>query len=331
MLAEGPVGRKVDNMKSLTSKVAVIGAGSVGSTFAFSLMMSGLAREIVLIDRNKERAEGECMDLSHGLNFVHPTRIYSSGFNECKDADVVVITAGANQKPGYTRLDLVKTNTEIFQEIIPNITKYAPDSILLVVSNPVDILTYVTLKVSGFPPNRVMGSGTVLDSSRFRYLLSEHCGIDPRNIHAYIVGEHGDTELPLWSSANICGMTLEKYCPRCNKLNQCDRENELSKIFEEVRNAAYKIIKFKGATYYAVSLALVKIVGAILRDENSILPVSTLINDYCGITDICLSIPSVVNKNGIDRFLRMEMSSKEQEQFRNSAKTLKTIIKKLQF
>ncbi|NOX97514.1 MAG: L-lactate dehydrogenase [Nitrospirae bacterium] len=316
-------------MKSLSPKVAVIGAGNVGSTFAFSLMISGLAREIVLIDRNKNRAEGECMDLSHGLNFAHPTRIYSSGFDKCKDADVVVITAGINQKPGHTRIDLVEANAELFKEIIPKITKYAPDSILLVVSNPVDILTYVTLKVSGFPPSKVIGSGTVLDSSRFRYLLSEHCGVDPRNVHAYIVGEHGDTELPLWSSANIGGMTLDKYCLRCKKCNQCNREEELSNIFEEVKKAAYKIIEAKGSTYYAVSLALVKIVGTILRDENSILPVSTLINDYDGINDICLSIPSVVNKSGVDRFLRLKMSTQEQEQFKNSANTLKEIIRKL--
>src|SRR5665647_1727408 len=178
-------------MKSLKPKIAIIGAGNVGSTFAFSLMISGLAREIVLIDKNDLLAKGECMDLNHGLSFAHPTKIYAAGFEGCKDADIVVITAGANQKPGQSRTDLVKEN-------IPAISKHTKDSILLVVTNPVDILTYVTLKLSGLPPNRVIGSGTVLDTARFKYMISEYCKVDPGNIHAYIIGEHGDTELPLW-------------------------------------------------------------------------------------------------------------------------------------
>ena len=314
--------------KSLTrSKVAIVGTGNVGSTFAFALMMSGLAREIVLIDRQEIRAKGECMDLSHGASFVPPAKIYSAGYEGCRDASVVVITAGAKQKPGETRIDLVQRNTEIFKDIIPKIAKHAKDSILLVVSNPMDILTYITLKISKFPPRKVIGSGTVLDSSRFRYLISEHCHVDPRNVHAYIIGEHGDTELPVWSHANIAGMVLAEYCPICD--SNCDYKKELGKIFEEVKNSAYKIIEAKGATYYAIALALVKIVGAIIRDEDSVLPISTLIRDYYGVDDVCLGIPSIVNRNGVSKFLRLELSSEEQERLRHSAKTLKDIIDKI--
>ncbi len=314
-------------MKKTRSKVAIIGCGNVGSTFAFSLMISSIAREIVLVDRNERRAKGECMDLNHGASFVQPVNIYSAGYEGCKNADVVVITAGAKQKVGQTRIDLVQANAEIFRDIIPKIAKHADNAILLVVTNPMDILTYITLKISGFPSSRVMGSGTVLDSSRFRYLISEHCNVDPRNVHAYIIGEHGDTELPVWSHANIGGMVLAQYCPICN--SSCNHRKELKNIFEDVKSAAYKIIEAKGATYYAIGLALVRIVQSILRDENSVLPVSTLINDYCGINDVCLSIPSVVNRNGVEKFLKLDLSRKEQEQFKHSAEILKDIIKKI--
>ncbi|MGA1796907.1 MAG: L-lactate dehydrogenase [bacterium] len=318
-------------MKSLQPKVAIIGAGNVGSTFAFSLMISGLAREIVLIDRNEKKAAGECMDLDHGLSFAQPARIYSSGYEGCKGADMVVITAGAKQKPGQTRIDLVQTNTGIFKEMIPQITRYAQDAIILVVSNPVDILTYVTLKISGFPSHRVFGSGTLLDTSRFRYLISEHCGVDTRNVHAYIIGEHGDTELPVWSNATIGGMIFAQYCSSCSKRDHCDLRKNLEGLFEGVKNAAYKIIELKGATYYAIGLALVRITEAILRDENSILPVSTLISDYYGIDDVCLSIPSLVNRNGVEHFLRLQLSNEEQERFKHSAETLKQIIDQITF
>jgi len=292
-------------------------------------MNSGLAREIVLIDKNELRAKGECMDLNHGLSFSQPTKIYSSGFESCNDADIVVITAGAKQKPGQSRIDLVQENTLIFKDIIPKTTNYAKDAILLVVSNPIDILTYVALRISGFPVNRVIGSGTVLDTSRFKYLISEHCKVDPRNVHAYIIGEHGDTELPVWSNANIAGMVLTKYCAVCDR--HCDSKNELPEIFEKVKNAAYEIIEAKGATYYSIALALVKITEAILRDENSILPVSTLITDYYGINDVCISIPSQVNKNGVEKFLKLELSDQEQAQFKHSANTLTEIIKSIKF
>jgi len=319
---------KDKDQKALKPKVAVIGCGNVGSTFAFSLMISGLAREIVLIDRNQERAKGECMDLNHGASFVRPVKISSAGYEGCQGADVVVITAGAKQRPGQTRIDLVKVNVDIFKEIIPEIMKYAKGAILLVVSNPMDILTYAALRISGLPKNMVMGSGTVLDSSRLKYLISEHCRVDPRNVHAYIIGEHGDAELPVWSNANIGGMVLSRYCPTCDRHADCDYKMELGDIFKNVRDAAYRIIETKGATYYAIGLALVRIVEAVLRDENSVLPVSTLISDYYEIDDVCLSIPSMVNKKGVEKFLKQELSPAEQEGLRRSADTLKDIIKK---
>jgi L-lactate dehydrogenase len=315
-------------MKNMRPKVSIIGAGNVGATFAFSLMTSSLAREIALIDNNIEKAKGECMDLNHSVSFAKPAKIYEGGYEACADSDVVVITAGARQKPGQTRIDLVNQNIGIFKQIIPNITKYAGNAIIIVVTNPVDVLTYATLKISGFPQNKVIGSGTVLDSSRFKYLISEHCGVDPRNVHAYIIGEHGDTELPVWSHANIAGMVLGKYCSVCGR--GCDFKNELGKIFDEVKNAAYQIIQTKGATYYAIAMALVKIVEAILRDENSVLPVSSLVNDYYGVNDVCLSLPSVVNKEGVAKTMHLELSPQELELFKHSAGYLKDVISKIE-
>ena len=314
-------------MEPLKPKIAIIGAGKVGSTFAFSLMISGLAREIVLIDKNESLAIGECMDLNHGISFVHPTKIYAGGYEGCKDADIVVITAGANQKPDQTRTDLVHKNVEIFKEIIPSITRYTTTAILLVVTNPVDILTYVTLKLSGFPSNKVIGSGTVLDTARLKYMISEYAKVDSANIHAYIIGEHGDTELPVWSNATIGGMDVEKYCSDYAQLGNV--KEELKDLFVKVRNSAYEIIKLKGATNYSIALALVKITRSILRNENSILPVSTLITDYYGINDVCISIPSIVNKNGVEQYVRLDLSEEEQELFKNSANTLKKFIQSI--
>lgn len=315
-------------MKTLKPKIAIIGAGKVGSTFAFSLMISGIVREIVLIDRNDLLAKGECMDLNQGSGFTHPTKIYATGFEGCEDADIVVITAGANQKPGQTRIDLVHENAAIFREIIPAILKYVKNPIFIVVTNPVDILTYVTLKISGLPSNRVIGSGTVLDTARFRYMIGEHCNIDPNNIHAYIIGEHGDTELAVWSNATIAGMAIENYCSDCSS---CNSKKELADIFENVKNAAYQIIKAKGATNYSIALSLVKITKSIVRNENSILPVSTLITDYYGINDVCISIPSLINLKGVEKQLKLNLTSKEQELFIHSANTLKDIIKTIVF
>ena len=311
-------------MDSLKPKIAIIGAGKVGSTFAFSLMISGLAREIVLIDKNESLAIGECMDLNHGLSFAHPTKIYAAGYEGCEDADIVVITAGANQKPDQTRTDLVHTNVAIFKEIVPAIVKYTSDAILLVVTNPVDILTYVTLKLSGFPSNRVIGSGTVLDTARLKYMISDYARVDTRNVHAYIIGEHGDTELPVWSNATIGGMDVETYCAEYAKHGNV--RNDLKELFLKVKNSAYEIIKLKGATNYSIAMALVKITKSIIRNENSILPVSTLITDYYGINDVCISIPSIVNINGVEQSVKIDLSAEEEELFKLSANTLRKFI-----
>ena len=306
-------------------KIVIVGTGQVGSTFAFALMTSGLATSIVLIDQNSEQAEGHVMDLNHGLCFVQPSRIYAGDYPDCRDADIAVITAGARQKPGETRLDLVRKNTEIFEDIIPQIAGYNP-RILLIVSNPVDILTYVALKVSEYPMNRVIGSGTALDTARFRYLLSRHCEVDPRNVHAYIIGEHGDTEVPVWSQASIAGIPFREYCPVCDR--QCP-QGEREEIFKRVKNVAYEIIEKKGATYFAIALALVRIVGSILRDENSVVTVSTLLDGYYDISDVCVSLPVIVNRHGISKILKIRLDETEVKKLQASAAVLRDVIKGL--
>lgn len=313
------------NEKSI-NKVTIIGAGLVGSTTAYTLMISGLVSEIAIIDINTDKVEGEVMDLNHGISFVSPVKIHKGTYEDCKDSDIVIISAGANQKPGETRLDLVKKNTQIFKNIIAQITKYCQNSILLVVTNPVDILTYVTYKISGFPKNKVIGSGTVLDTARFRYLLAHHVGIDARNVHGYIIGEHGDTEVTVWSSANIAGIHADVYCEKCHKCNEKIRKQQ---IFEDVKNAAYKIIEKKGATYYAVALAVERIVEAIVRDEHSILTVSSMLDGQYGIDDVCLSLPTIVNSKGVGTILNIPLDNNEINLLNKSANALKEVIKVL--
>ncbi len=307
-------------------KVTIVGSGFVGSTTAYTLMLSGLISEIVLIDRTREKAEGEAMDLNHGMPFVRPVNIYSGDYSDSKNSNIVIITAGASQKPGETRIDLVKKNTEVFKNIISEIVKYNNDCILLVVTNPVDILTYVTWKLSGFPQNKVIGSGTVFDSARFRYLIAKHTGIDPRNVHSYIIGEHGDTEVATWSLTNIAGMSMEEYCNFCKS---CETGISRYNIHEDVKNAAYEIIERKGATYYAVALAVRRIVEAIVRDENSILTVSSILNGEYGINDVCLSVPTIVNSKGIEKVLEIPLSDKEKNLLIESSDALKGIINEI--
>ena len=307
--------------KADRDKIAIIGAGGVGATTGYALMIEGVASEITLIDINEEKAEGEAMDLMHGASFVPPVEVSAGDYSECEDADVVIITAGAKQEPNETRLDLVKKNTEIFKNIIPNITQYTEDAILLVVTNPVDILTYVTLKLSGFPKNQVIGSGTVLDSSRFRSLISNHCQVAASNVHGYIIGEHGDSEVPVWSLTNIAGTPLDNYCPICDY----DCNGEIKEIGTKVKNSAYEIIEKKGATFYAVALAVARIVRGILRDENSILTISSYMNGHYGIKDICLSLPTIVNANGVEKVLNLPLNQEEEEAFIDSGEKLKEI------
>lgn len=308
------------------TKISIIGAGFVGATSAYALMMRGIASEIVIIDINKDKALGEALDLAHGVSFVNPVDIYSGDYTDIKDSDIIIITAGAAQKPGETRLDLVNKNFDIFKSIIPEIMKHSPNSILLVVSNPVDILTYITYKLSDLPKQKVIGSGTVLDTSRFKYLLSEHFDIDARNIHTYIMGEHGDSEIATWSLTSVAGMNVNEYCSKvCSKCKDLSKD----KILEDVKKAAYEVIEKKGATYFAVALAITRIVEAILRDENSILTVSSLLEGQYGIDNIYLGIPSIIGASGIKKVLEVPLNDEELQELTLSANTIKEYINKL--
>jgi len=316
------------NTYSRPPKVAIIGAGFVGSSFAYSLMIHGTVSEIVLIDVDKKRAEGEAMDLNHGVSFVQPVRVWAGDYQDCQDADIVVLTAGLAQKPGQSRLDLVASNVGIFKQIIPQIKQYNTTGILLVATNPVDLMTYTALKLSGFPSNRVIGSGTILDTSRLRYVLGEHLKVDPRNVHAYIIGEHGDSEVPAWSLASVGGTRLKDYTA---VLGQKLDDQFLNTMFEQVKNAAYQIIELKGRTYYAIGLGLTRIVESIIRDENAILTVSSLLHDYYGIDDICLSVPTIVNRNGVREVLKLPLTDEETVKLQDSAAAMKNILKSLTF
>lgn len=303
-----------------TSKVAIIGAGFVGSTAAYALLIDGAASEIVLIDVNREKAEGEAMDLQHSLQFKPHTKVsFGNNYGLCKDAEIVVICAGAHQKPGETRIDLVKKNSVIFKEMIPQITKHNKDCILLVVSNPLDVLTYLALKYSKFPKSRVFGSGTILDTARFRYMLGDYFQVSPNSVHAYILGEHGDSSFPVWSTANIAGVNL-KYFKKYSK-------KAMDKIYLKTKNAAYEVIAKKGATYYAIGLGISKIVSAILSDQNEVIALSTYLNRYYGVSDVCLSVPCVINRNGIKEQILMPLNALEKKQLRKSASVIKGIIK----
>jgi L-lactate dehydrogenase len=307
-------------------KVAVVGVGNVGATFAYALLLDGLASEIVLIDANHAKAEGEAMDLNHTVPFVHPTRIWEGDFSDCAGASVIVLAAGAGQKPGETRLDLVHKNAAIWRDIVPNITQHNRNGILVIATNPVDVLTCLTCKLSGLPSRQVIGSGTILDTARFRYLLSQHFAVDARSVHAFIIGEHGDSEVPVWSSANIAGMHLRQFCAAHG---QSYDPKTMDEIFQQTRDAAYHIIERKHATYYAVAAGLMQITRAILRDQNTVLSVSSLIQNYYGINDVCFSLPTVVNRSGVEEVLRIELDSSEVERLRRSAEVLRATISKV--
>ncbi len=309
------------------TRVVVIGAGFVGSTFAYTLLLSGLTAEIVLVDANQARAEGEAMDLSHALPFSHASRVWAGDYADCAQADVVVISAGVNQKPGESRLDLVRRNADIFDQIIPRVTNSGFKGVLVVATNPVDVLTYLTIKKSGLPPQRVIGSGTILDTARFRFELSQYCGVDPRNVHAYIIGEHGDSSRPVWSGASIGGMPLLDYCQaRGLELSSATQEQ----MFHRARDAARDIIARKGATYYAIAAGLLRLVEAILRDQNTVLCVSSMVHGYEGISDVCLSLPSIVNRSGLAQVLPLKLAPDEADGLRHSAQVLKTSIASLE-
>lgn len=305
------------------NRVALIGAGSVGSSYAFAMLNQAIAEELVIIDLNEDKAMGDAMDLNHGKVFApNPTKTWYGKYDDCKDADIVVICAGANQKPGETRLDLVKKNMTIFQSIVTDVMDSGFDGIFLVATNPVDILTYATWKFSGLPKERVIGSGTILDSGRFRFLLGEYFDVAPGNIHANIIGEHGDTELPVWSHATVGGVPVHEMIDRDPQY----KVEDLDEIFTNVRDAAYQIIEKKGATYYGIAMGMVRITKAILHNENSILTVSAYLNGEYGTDDVYIGVPAVLNRDGLRNVVEVTLNEKEQQQFDHSAKVLKDIL-----
>lgn len=308
-------------------KCAVIGCGGVGATTAFTLIQGGLCNEIVLIDINHEKAVGEALDIGHGIPFTKPVNIYAGDYADVKDAYLVIVTAGANQAPGETRIDIATKNAAVIKKIIPEIVKYNQDCILLMVANPVDVLTNLALKLSGFPPQRVIGSGTVLDTARLKYLLGKRLVVDNRNIHAFMIGEHGDSELAVWSSAQVAGLSIDEFC----KAESCCKEDlKLNEIYEDVRDSAYAIIERKGATYYAIAMAVRRIAEALIRDEHSILTVSVSALGHYGLENVCIGIPAVIGRKGIENVVEIPLSEEEYSQLHVSAQKLKQTIAKCQ-
>jgi len=311
-------------------KITIIGAGFVGSTIAYTMMLSGLVSEIVLLDINKDKAEGDVLDLNHGLSFTTPIKITGGDdYSAIAGSDMLIITAGVGQRPGESRIDLLRRNASVFEDILNKSLKYcSSDTVLMVVTNPVDILTYIAVKISGLPKNMVIGSGTVLDTARLKFLIGEYTGIDPRNVHTYIIGEHGDTEVAAWSATNIAGVSLDEYCDVCKR---CGTGVRICKdtFYEKTKNAAYEIIEKKGATFYAIALSVRRIVECIVGNENSILTLSSLLEGEYGISDICLSLPTVVNSRGADSLLDVPFSDEELKALTVSADTLSKLAREL--
>lgn len=309
------------------NKVVIIGTGFVGSTTAFALMQSGLISDMILIDVNKEKALGEVMDLNHGLSFTKPLTIEVGDYSQCENADVIIIAAGPSMLPGESRLTLAEKNCAITRNIMKEVAKYTEEAVIIIATNPVDILTYVGAKAVGYDEKKIIGSGTVLDSARFRFLLSRYFNIDTRNVHGYIIGEHGDTEVAAWSLTNIVGMDLREYCPLCDE-EFCDEKK--SDIFRSVRDSGYEILGKKGATYYGVAMAVKRITEAVLRDENTILTVSSVMNGQYGIDEVAFSLPTIINRDGIRQVLELPIDEREKELLLESADKLKEILKRIE-
>ena len=309
-----------------TRKAAIIGCGFVGSASAFALMQSGLFSELVLIDANHDKAEGEGIDIGHGLALAGQMKIYAGDYDDIVDAAVIIVTAGAAQKPGETRLDLVNKNVNIFKSIIPEIAKRNYKGILLIVANPVDILTYTAVKLSGLPENRVIGSGTVLDTARLKYALGEHLEVDSRSVHSFIIGEHGDSEIVAWSSTNVSGIPVNDFCELRGHFNH---EEAMHRIADDVKNSAYDIIEKKGATYYGIAMSVKRICECIMRDEKSILPISSMMHGEYGISDICLSMPTVVGREGVETRVPIQLNEQEESALSASAEQLSKVAAQL--
>ena len=308
-------------------KAAIIGCGAVGASIAFRFLQQGLFTHLVLLDVNRDKAEGEAMDLRDGLPYGAAMEIYAGDYDDVADCALVVVTAGANQKPGETRLDLIGKNTEILRSVLREITARPFGGILLVVSNPVDVLTYAAWRLSGYPRERVIGSGTVLDTGRLKQLLGAELRVDSRNVHAFIIGEHGDSELAVWSEANVSGLDLEDFsCARGRCLQAEDRE----RLYREVRDSAYEIIRRKGATYYGIAMAVGRIAEAIVKDEHAVLPVSAVLEGEYGLNALALSVPSIVSRNGLQEILEMPLSEEERRALQSSAAQMREAIETLE-
>lgn len=305
---------------TLPVRVAVVGAGHVGATFAYALLQSGIATEIVLIDPDAPRLEGQVMDLLHASAFTRPARVFGGTLADCAGAAVVVLAAGPGQRPGQTRLDLARINATLFRELVPQVARAAPQAVLLLATNPVDVLTRLAIAVSGLPPGRVLGSGTILDTARFRALLGRHCGVDSSSVHAYILGEHGDSEVPAWSLSTVAGMSLEAFCAASGTPWDTAVKGAM---FAQTRDAAAMIIRQKGATWYAIASGLVRIVEAIVRDQKTVLTVSAPVSSgQYGAPGVCMSLPCVIGSNGVERVLHVGLDSDETAALTRSATVL---------
>ena len=308
-------------------KAAIVGCGSVGASIAFRFLQQGLFSRLVLLDANREKAEGEAMDLSDGLPYGATMEITAGDYGDISDCALVVVTAGVNQRPGETRLELIERNTIILKSIMKEITSRPFEGILLIVSNPVDVLTYAAQRLSGYPRERVIGSGTVLDTARLKQLLGEELRVDSRNVHAFIVGEHGDSELAVWSGANVSGLDLDDFCRlRGKALSQGDKE----RLYREIRDSANEIIKRKGATYYGIAMAVGRIAECIVKDEHAVLPISVVLDQEYGLGNVALSIPSIVGKNGLEKILEIPLGQAERSALDVSARQLQEVIAGLQ-
>lgn len=310
------------NRTPMNGRIVVIGAGNVGATIAYTILMSDLTSEIVMIDVNEGKARGEVLDMNHGLAYFKQVSIRTGSYEDCANADAIIITAGIGRKPGQTRLELAQINAGIVKDITKNIMKHASNPLILVVSNPVDVLTYIVQQESGLPAGRVIGSGTTLDTSRFKYLLSQECQIDVRNIHAYIVGEHGDSEVPLWSHANVAGKPIEEFCEDDTSTHHLDKE----KIFQATKDSGAEIIRLKGATFYGIGMSVARIIGCIVGNECTVLTVSTALNGQYGLHDVALSLPCIIGSHGVERYMDIKMSPDELQRLKESAVKLRESI-----
>ena len=309
-------------------KITIVGAGAVGATTAYTIMLSGLVSEIVLIDKNHKIAEGNALDMNHGISFVSPVKIIAGDYPDIVGSDMVIITAGANQEPGEKRTDLLKRNAKITESIVENVLKYChDDTIIMMVTNPVDILTYVAYKISGFSRKHIIGSGTVLDTARLKYLLGEHTNIDVRNVHTYIIGEHGDSEVAAWSTTTVAGMSVSEFCESSEVCDSCDVCTQC--FYETVKNSAYEIIEKKGATYYAIALAVKRIVECIIGNEKSILTVSSMLDGQYGINDMCLAVPTIVTSEGAEKIIEIPLNDDEIHGLQQSAEKLKALAREI--